>query len=72
MKLPRLTLPSPTPTSCLAPHADPAGGYLIRAYQAQWDSSQQAPSAATAAAVLLLSNELMTRAVLKALESGSA
>ncbi|KAG2438618.1 hypothetical protein HXX76_005167 [Chlamydomonas incerta] len=51
---------------------DPAGGYLIRAYQAQWDSSQQAPSAATAAAVLLLSNELMTRAVLKALEAGSA
>ncbi|KXZ48182.1 hypothetical protein GPECTOR_30g278 [Gonium pectorale] len=46
---------------------DPAGGYLIRAYQAQWDASQQAPSSAAAAAAVLLSSQMLTQAALNGL-----
>lgn len=46
--------------------ADPAGSYLIRAYKAQWDSTQAASSTATAVAGVLLSHQLLTHMALRA------
>lgn len=45
---------------------DPAGSYLIRAYKAQWDSTQAASSTATAVAGVLLSHQLLTHMALRA------
>ncbi|GIL85682.1 hypothetical protein Vretimale_13250 [Volvox reticuliferus] len=51
---------------------DPAGGYLIRAYKAQWDTVQEASSTGTAVAAVLIGNELMTHAVLRTLADQAA
>ncbi|GFR43330.1 hypothetical protein Agub_g4400 [Astrephomene gubernaculifera] len=48
---------------------DPTGGYLIRAYQAQWAASQSAPSTAAALSATLISSHLLTQIAIQALSA---